>query len=295
MNKELKEIGKLFLEIIDIIEGNSKKENKQQCTDYQDRILRKRSSSKKYHHKFLEKIKDYGKFKNRISESTIEDSLKNIFYIDEERKKVKNKEKPEEIGEEIINSINSSVNLDKYLVIYIIEDFMPDKNLLNLGNVTFGTYKKIIENYNILDMQKPELDETKYDTKITIYNKNIIQESTIKNCISVGTLVESYDPESATKLAKRGINEHLNLIRLIMPISNNMDNRPRISIYEALTTEKAYIINKENGSRYILNPQNSQSRLPLNFLNKNIEKYNLRESFDNALEILSKNPEKEQN
>jgi len=219
-SKENRELGESFLEVSDFQKRREKKvalikENIKE-KHYLEQLTRSQAVIHKEYANFIEKLKNHPLLKNKISDNLIRYILRDLLFSKHLHEK---NVSPEEIGIQIINEIGKEIS--SYLVIFPLVGFIPDNNFFKLGNVVFGTAKEIVEHFNF----KPENEKT-LDIKIL--------EDNFLRTISVGTLVTTFDKNSALTLAENKINLSLNFIRIFIPIEYNLYRQPKIRISDEI-------------------------------------------------------------
>jgi len=290
MNKELKIIGHLFLEFIESLgKGSAREKDVNDSKSYLNNIFRHESNRRKSYTELIEKIENNENFKNKISKNTIVASIGSIVGIQENLNEIKTKT-PEQVGAELIKKIKEDNSSKHYLVINILEGFLSSRELIKIGNINFGLYRNIVKLYKIPEMEKPNVNDRKYKDKSSIYKIKQMTEKEVENVVSVGTLVEAYDTETAIRIAKNKINESINLLRLIIPLENSIFRKPKISISEVFITSRAYVIRKEDGYRYnpYIKQGERQQRMSIFFLDGDLQKFGIKKAFKNATNLILK-------
>lgn len=250
MDKEFEEIGELLFKVIDYIKADNRKKSEIQKVDdshYLERLMRKTSEGIRVYWELKEKIKAHPLIKKGVSEGIIDAELRTMLWIIENRKKIRNLE-PEKAGQKIINSLLELRT--SYLVIFILEGFFPGSKILKIGNVTFGIYQKILENYEIPKFQHPKPGEKHFPDRKYIFNNISNEESKYFDMVCVGTVVNACDKKAAVFLARQQINLSLNIIRLLISLDYDLFRRPNISISGVSCVHKAFVISVEDGERY---------------------------------------------
>ncbi|MBN1467651.1 MAG: hypothetical protein JW924_02915 [Fusobacteriaceae bacterium] len=218
--RENRELGKLFLKVFDFKKQREKrvapkKENIEE-KQYLEQLYRERGESLKGYAKFTEKLKNHPLLKDKISDNLIRYILRDLLFSKHLHEK---NVSPEEMGIQIINEIRKEIS--SYLVIFPLDGFIPDNNFFKLGNVVFGTAKNILEHFNSESENGKTLD-------IKIFEDSFLRT------ISVGTLVTTFDKNSALTLAENKINLSLNFIRIFIPIEYNLYRQPKIRISDEI-------------------------------------------------------------